>query len=309
MEASNGTRPRHYAFYDFSTCNMCGADASGAKIMGLRLDKSQGRRPKRKMGIAVTVCKCRECGLVFANPQPVPASIQDHYGLPPESYWKSVSYEPSPGYFSRQVTAAKRLLGDRSSIKALDIGLGLGKAARVMRDAGFDVHGIEPSRPFFEKAVEQLGDNSGRFQLASIEEADFPPGTFDFVTFGAVLEHLYNPAKSIAKAMGWLRVGGIVHAEIPSTRHLASLIINTYYRALGTSYVTNTSPMHIPYHLFEFSIECFHKNGRRAGYEVAESWLEYYGLLNIPEFLHPPLKWWMDRTGRAQQLTVFLRKL
>ena len=161
---------------------------------------------------------------------------------PPEEYWKSVSYKPEPGYFSSQVKAARRLLFDRAEILALDIGLGLGKSARVMEQAGFTVHGIEPSEPFYRKALELLGGDNERYRLASIEDTQFSDGYFDFVTFGAVLEHIYDPAAALAKAFKWVRPGGIVHAEVPSSDHLIARLINTYYRFIGSANSTVKSP-------------------------------------------------------------------
>jgi 2-polyprenyl-3-methyl-5-hydroxy-6-metoxy-1,4-benzoquinol methylase len=43
----------------------------------------------------------------------------------------------------------------------------------------------------------------------------FPEAHFDFITFGAVLEHLYDPSMSIHKAMSWLKPSGIMHIEVP----------------------------------------------------------------------------------------------
>lgn len=299
---------RHYVFIEQATCNMCGADAVRARTLGMRLDKSQGRHPRGKRGIAVSICRCNECGLVFANPQPVPRSIMDHYGVPPELYWKNVSVDPEPGYFSLQVETAKRLLSFQPGMKALDIGVGLGKATRVMREAGFDVFGIEPSEPFHAKAIELLGVQERRVQLASVEEAEFEEGVFDFVTFGAVLEHLYDPSKAIAKAMRWLRPGGIVHAEVPSSNHLVSKILNFYYRMIGTSFVTNVSPMHSPFHLYEFTIDSFRKSGKTLNYSVAKYQMEVCSILNIPSALHPFLRAIMERNESGMQLTVWLKK-
>jgi hypothetical protein len=57
---------------------MCGADTSDHKILGQRLNRSQGMRPKRKRGISTTVMQCTTCSLIYSNPQPVPHDIQDH---------------------------------------------------------------------------------------------------------------------------------------------------------------------------------------------------------------------------------------
>jgi 2-polyprenyl-3-methyl-5-hydroxy-6-metoxy-1,4-benzoquinol methylase len=298
---------RVYSFRTVEACNMCGADAAQARVLGMRLDKSQGRQPRGKTGVAVSVCRCR-CGLVFANPQPVPRSIGDHYGLPPESYWRSVSLEIPPDYFAWQIAAAKRLLDFKPGMRALDVGVGLGKVSRVMRDAGFDVYGIEPSEPFHAKALEVLGGDGERFKLATVESAEFAPASFDFVTFGAVLEHLYDPSAALAKAVRWLRPGGMIHAEIPNADHLVAKLINGYYALIGTSYVTNTSPMHVPYHLYEFTTESFRRNGMRNGYDLVEHRIEVASIYNIPRVLHPILRKLMASNGTGMQLTVWLRK-
>jgi len=302
-------KSRTYSFLQHDTCNMCGAAASDSKNMGLRLDTSQGRRPRSKRGIAVSISKCNKCDLIYANPQPIPESIDDHYGLPPEAYWNSVSFEPVPGYIERELKVVKDLLGFEAGMKSIDIGLGLGKSASVMRKHGFDVSGIEPSEPFYNKAIELLGNEGNQFQHSSIEDAEFDENEYDFITFGAVLEHLYDPNEAIDRALKWLKPGGVIHAEIPNSRHFVTKILNTYFRMVGTSFVTNTSPMHVPYHLYEFSLDSFHLNGKNLGYEVAHHWVDVATIYNIPGFLHKPLRWWMERTNTGMQLCVFLRKV
>ncbi len=215
MTTAVETPLRNYTFHEVTTCNMCGAAASDAKVLGVRLDKSQGRKPKNRTGIAVTICRCRNCYLVYANPQPIPRQLSDHYGLPPESYWKTVKVDPPTGYFQRELTTVGKLLNFKPGMKAIDVGIGLGKEARVMREMGFDVYGFEPSEPFFRKAVELLGADGNRFQLATIEEAEFDKQSFDFVSFGAVLEHLYDPSAALAKAMSWLKPAALYMVKYP----------------------------------------------------------------------------------------------
>src|SRR5206468_6834057 len=119
--------------------------------------------------------------------------------------------------------------------------------------AGFDTYGIEPSPEFRKGALAHGGVSGDRLALGAVEYADFPAEHFDFISFGAVLEHLQSPSKSLERALGWLKPGGIMHAEVPSSRWLISRLVNAYYRLCGTLLVTNVSPMHVPYHLFEFS--------------------------------------------------------
>ncbi len=299
---------KNYNFLETTQCNMCQADAAKAHVLGVRLNGSQGKNPLAKTGIGVTVCKCSECGLNFPQPLPIPNNIMDHYGVPPESYWKKDYFVVDPGYFRKQIDDAKRLLSFTPGMSALDIGAGIGKAMIALEAAGFDCYGIEPSEPFRNKAIEQMGIAEERIELASIEEADFPESRFNFITFGAVLEHLYDPAGSIERAMRWLKPGGVLQIEVPSSDHLMPRFLNSYYRLRGTNYVTNLSPMHSPFHLYEFTKKSFSEHAKRAGYDIAYTYVDVASIRHVPAFLKPALRLWMEKTERGQQLTVWLRK-
>jgi 2-polyprenyl-3-methyl-5-hydroxy-6-metoxy-1,4-benzoquinol methylase len=288
----------HYTFRPVARCDMC--DSTRFRVLGMRLNGRQGMRPARASGIAVTVKQCRDCDLIFSDPQPVPRDLSDHYGLPPEDYWTADVFSRDESYFSDEIETAKRLLSFRTGMTALDIGAGLGKTMHSLTAAGFDTWGIEPSRPFYERAVQQV--DPARLAMTTLEDAVFEPACFDFITFGAVLEHLYSPSASIDKALTWLRPGGIVHAEVPNADHLVSKIINTYFRLRGTNYVTHISPMHPPYHLYEFTRRSFKK------YRLAAHRFMVCSVINLPGFTHPLLKWWMARTDTGMQLTVYLTR-
>ncbi len=297
-----------YHFFENENCNMCLEQASSHRVLGVRLDKSQGRSPRRKTGVGVTVCKCSNCGLIYPQPLVVPLSISDHYNIDPDTYWNPSYFELSPDYFSRQINDAKRLLDNKAEIKALDIGAGLGKAMIAMDAAGFNSWGIEPSEAFRDKAIDQMGIDPGKLALGSIEEADFKSEKFDFITFGAVLEHLYDPAQSISQAMNWLKPGGVIQIEVPSSNYFLSKILNLYYKLRRTNYVTHLSPMHSPYHLYEFNLESFQEHGARTCYDVVYSYYDVGSMHNFPNAAKLLLGWYMDKTNSGMQLTVWLRK-
>lgn len=147
-----------------------------------------------------------------------------------------------------------------------------------------------------------------KLKLGMIEEVDYPDNFFDFITFGAVLEHLYDPSASIQKALKWVKPGGLVHIEVPSSKYLISRIFNFYFWLRGTNYVNNISPMHIPFHLYEFGIDSFNLNAEKNNYEVVHH--EYYvcDVYFIPKIFHGLLKWYMKKTNKGMQLAVWLRK-
>jgi hypothetical protein len=207
-------------------CNMCNSPISNHKVLGKRLNQSQGKSPKNKTGIAVTVCQCTNCGLIYSNPQPIPFNIQDHYGIPPEDYWKKEYFTIGKGYVAGSTLKAKRLIDFKEGMKSLDIGAGLGKTMTVLANAGFDSYGLEPSQPFYEKIIERTGIDSDKLKLGGIEDVEYAENYFDFITFGAVLEHLYDPSDSIIKALRWLKPNGVLHIELTSYKWLINKISN-----------------------------------------------------------------------------------
>jgi len=54
--------------------------------------------------------------------------------------------------------------------------------------------------------------------------------------------------------MSWLKTDGIMHIEVPSSDWLIARLLNFYYKIRGLDYVTNISPMHEPFHLYEFAL-------------------------------------------------------
>ncbi|MBK8291298.1 MAG: hypothetical protein IPK96_10505 [Flammeovirgaceae bacterium] len=88
MEKKHEILQKKYTFNYLKRCNMCGSDTTTHTILGKRLNQSQGKKPRNKIGITTTVLKCKDCGLIYSNPQPIPNNLQDHYGIPPEDYWK-----------------------------------------------------------------------------------------------------------------------------------------------------------------------------------------------------------------------------
>jgi 2-polyprenyl-3-methyl-5-hydroxy-6-metoxy-1,4-benzoquinol methylase len=287
---------------------MCKSSHEKHKILGQRLNQSQGFNPKTKTGISTSVMQCRSCGLVFSNPQPVPFDIQDHYGVPPENYWRPEYFTIDENYFSCQINTTKKLSDFKQGMKALDIGAGLGKCMISLQKAGYDAYGFEPSVPFYQNAIEKMKISPDKLKLGMIEGIDYPENNFDFINFGAVLEHLYDPAAAIKSAMEWLKPGGLIHIEVPSSKYLIPKIFNFYFRLRGTNYVNNISPMHTPFHLYEFAIESFRANAKTENYEIAHH--EYYvcDVYFLPPITHPFLKWYMKKTNTGMQLAVWLRK-
>ncbi len=286
---------------------MCGSDIAAFKILGKRLNQSQGKNPRNKMGITTTVVRCNNCGLIFANPLPVPENLQNHYGIEPDDYWKEDYFVLGEDYFKQEIETLRSLTSFAKGSKALDIGAGLGKCMIALTKAGFDTYGIEPSKNFYNAAIERMKIDPDRLKVSSIEAAEFPDNYFEFITFGAVLEHFYNPSESINKAMRWLKKDGIIQIEVPSSDWMINKILNAFYKIQGLDYVANISPMHEPFHLYEFSLKSFQDNAALNGYDIIHH--EYYVaktyMPRIIDWIIVPI---MRMMSTGMQLCVWLRK-
>lgn len=296
-----------YNFEIIEKCAMCGAATTDCKTLGKRLNKSQGKNPRKKTGLTVSIQQCSSCDLIFSNPLPIPESIQDHYGIPPENYWTENYFKVDENYFKGVINWLSDLEFQMEGSKALDIGAGIGKCMIALERAGFDVYGIEPSIPFYDRAVDIMKIDSTKIQNKAIEDAHFEKETFDFITFGAVLEHLYFPGQAIEKALTWLKPGGIIHIEVPSAHWFTNKLINRFYRLKGLDYVANLSPMHEPFHLYEFGLRSFQKHAESNDYTIAD---HKYIVCDtfLPKVLDFMIKPYMKKTNTGMQLALLLKK-
>jgi SAM-dependent methyltransferase len=299
-----------YSFDDVAHCNMCRAPAETQRVLGKRLNRSQGRRPRRRIGITTSVVRCGACGLIFSNPLPLPADLQDHYGVPPDHYWTPAYFTVDPHYLADQIARFRSLTGTavgKDRLMALDIGAGIGKGMIALRAAGFDAYGIEPSEPFYRMAIDKMGIAPETLQRAGIEDANFGAAAFDFITFSAVLEHLPDPAAALEKALSLLKPNGLIHVEVPSAAWLIGKIGNLFYRVFGSDYVVNLSPMHPPYHLYEFTLSAFERHGLAHGFRVR--FHRYYVCQTyLPRPIGALLGRVMGATGTGMQLEVWLSR-
>ena len=94
---------------------------------------------------------------------------------------------------------------------------------------------------------------------------------------------------------------------MPSSKWLTNKIYNLIYRLQGLDYVGNISPMHTPFHLYEFGLKSFEIHGQNNGYKVARHQF-YVCDTYLPKMLDPVVKPIMGKTDMGMQLEVWLCK-
>lgn len=296
-----------YSFDKIINCEICNSEKEHHKILGIRLNQSQGFNPKNKVGIATGVKKCKICNLIFSDPLPIPNKVEDHYNLS-ENYFQNKDLKWKHGYLLEKILFVKKLLPFVPGMKALDVGAGAGQAMKTLEIENFDTFGCEPAKDFYNYAIKENGVLKNKIKLGKIEDIDYEENFFDFISFDAVLEHFYKPRFCVEKALKWLKPNGIIQIEVPSCNWVIAKLINLYFFLIRSNYVTNLSPMHNPYHLYEFDLKTFQTLGEKVGFNVECYKYDVGEVLFIPKFLHPIFKWYMKKTNTGLVLTVYLRK-
>ena len=101
--------------------------------------------------------------------------------------------------------------------KLLDVGCAAGFFLDRARLAGWEVTGIEVSRDTAEIARERYGLE---VQTGRLESAVLEAGSFDCVTMWDVIEHVPDPAGSLARARDLLVAGGLLAIVTPNIEGL-----------------------------------------------------------------------------------------
>ncbi|WP_333655645.1 class I SAM-dependent methyltransferase [Dissulfurispira sp.] len=263
------------------------------------------------------IVKCKNCGLVYINPQPV--NLEQYY---PKTYipYKSISTDAAfklplrralelfYGYPCKEFVPASlmtklrhihrlleinlkdnfflyRIQYDRTK-KILDVGCGNGGYLLSLKSLGWDactqIYGID----FPNEALEHLKEH----EHINIIEGNFldtnlPENFFDIITLRHVLEHLNDPASALKKAFAILKPGGIILINVPNFKSFEALVIfREKWRHIDA-----------PRHLYHFSPETLKKLLNNAGFAVEKillkrsvapfiKSLEHYGY-HVPKFV------------------------
>jgi SAM-dependent methyltransferase len=197
--------------------------------------------------------RCQACGLLSLWPQPTAADLHDHY----QQYLPLTPQEVADwGFEMAPVIAASADFLDGHFGKAgrlLDIGCGYGFFLEAMADRGWQVEGIELSRPAAEIARSK---GMGTIHSCAVEEiADI--GLFDVVTMFYVIEHVADPLQTLQRVRSLLKPGGVLVLRYPNTSPLLRFS-GRLARALGL--------MQAPSHLFDYAGDSMALLLKKAGY-------------------------------------------
>lgn len=299
--------PDHYVFQEIKACPMCSLPVTERQYFGKRLNQSGGLNPQKVSGSTVDIYKCSRCELIFPNPLPVllESDRLETTGL--EDFWgdRILSYS----HFEKELSLLQKLIQKPlNELTVLDIGFGLGNSLATMTAQCKEAHGIEPFQIFYDKALEVNGSklDHSLLKCERFEDAEFVVEQFDFIFFEAI-QHLPDLRGGLEKVLNWLKPGGILYCEVPSSAYLINRMINLLYKVRGTDFVVDTNPMHGNFSYYAFSERCFRENGRQLGYQLIHQ--EVFPC-NAPVggMAGRILTAVMKGTGTGMQRSIWLRK-
>lgn len=196
-----------------------------------------------------SLLRCEHCGFVFTQDTPDESNIKKYYeSIEYVSHNDSATGLSSKLYrFSRSLMLNKKrnILRNYTGIdkgSLLDIGSGTGHFLSEMKDAGWDVKGIEINTKAREYSVSRFLINV----IPPSEISDIQSGSIDCITMWHVLEHFEDPFEYMDQVHRILKPDGVLIVALPNCNSFDAV----YYKEFWAAY-------DVPRHLWHFNSDTF----------------------------------------------------
>ena len=196
------------------TAETCAACGSSALTEHLRVAGDAGHEglvpTTTQFGVALgDIVRCSACGHMQVSPMPATEELDRAYEVAESEDYveEEVGQRVTARGALERIEAA---LGRRGRI--LDLGCWTGFLLAEAQSRGWEALGIEPSTFASAWARDHLGLD---VRTEDLFTADLPPGTFDAVVLGDVIEHLPDPGAALARIAGLMRSDGVLYMTLP----------------------------------------------------------------------------------------------
>ncbi len=223
--------------------------------------------------------RCRGCGLVYQNPQPLFADLRERYA---QAYFE-YEIENEENFYQlmrlglRDIGFDEAFFTSVSGKTFLDIGCATGKLLEVMQHLGFTVQGVEICA---ESARYGINTRQVPIFIGPLEQAAFKDDAFSFIHFSHLVEHVPDPYRFLCEVKRMLAPEGFVIITTPNIDGLQARLFRSDWRSA------------IPDHLFLFSKKTLTRLLARAGFTVHRT-ITWGGLArgSAPDWLKKPASW------------------
>ena len=210
------------------------------------------------------IVKCRNCGLVYVNPQPEENEIEIFY----QREYKERKY-PSNRKIKAKLREARRLINSverivkgKNDLELLDIGCGFGYLLKAGMNRGWKVTGIEVAGWMVEYARRKF---EVKAEVEKFPGTMFEPDSFEVITLLEVLEHLPDPTLGLKEIYKILKEDGYLIIRVPNVESFPARKDKINWRGFV-----------LPDHLYFFSFDTLKKICEKCGF------VYYRSILNPP---------------------------
>jgi SAM-dependent methyltransferase len=217
------------------------------------------------------IVQCRQCSMVYNNPQPEPAELLNIYkNVKDPLYLEEVQARECT--FKRSLDQVHRFT--KPPGKILDVGCFTGTFMKVAAAEGWEVEGVELSS-WAAGIARKAG--IGTIYEHPLEQLSLPKNRFDVITLWDVIEHVVQPVDMLKAAGSLLKPGGILAFSTHMVDSMAA-------RLLGKRY-----PFFMELHLVHFSRSTAVRMLNEQGYELLDI-KSHHRIVRIGYFLEE-LSW------------------
>jgi len=177
------------------------------------------------------IIECDNCGLFAVRPRLSPGDVKPYY---PENYFnfiKAVEDEEKIFRFIDRLYAREKRVHQiikrtKGTGRILDVGCATGILLSGMQKRGWECYGVEPNQKAAEYARERFGLDVYEDYL---ENTAFPNDWFDVVTFMDVLEHIYDPVRTLNEVHRILKPEGVCIGTLPNANAWEKSFFGPYW--------------------------------------------------------------------------------
>ena len=198
--------------------------------------------------------RCKRCGLVQRNPQPLKEEIVARYKNTFGNDYLSYELENEKAFLNLQLLALKDagFKFDTKGKSVLDIGCATGSLLAHLREYGWNVTGVEIS-PCAGYARDKRKLNVRDIPL---EENNFPSGSFEVILASHLIEHLNDPKTFLIETKRILKDNGDIYITTPNISGFQAHLYGSDWRSA------------IFDHLYLFSRKTLSKMLKNTGFKV-----------------------------------------
>ncbi len=195
-------------------CNLCGADSA---VPFLTDDD-------------YVFVRCRRCGLVYQNPQPVSAEVAERY----DGGYFDYEYANEDNFFNlmllglRDAGFTDKVLRQWRDKTFLDIGCATGKLLSHMQSRGWSVRGVEICRESAEYGIKRRGVP---IFIGTLEAAKLARESVSLVHFSHLIEHVSDPRVLLTEVKRILRPGGLALITTPNCNGFQARLFKNKWRS------------------------------------------------------------------------------